>query len=1007
MPHLRQPLTAALLLVAGALRASDFPALYNSEPDKSGPMPAQEAAAKMKVPEGFKVSVFAAEPDVQNPISMNWDTRGRLWIAENYTYAESKLRFDLNLRDRILIFEDQKGDGHFSSRKVFTDEIQMLTSVAPGAGGVWAMCPSQLLFFPVKDGQDTPDGPPQVVLDGFTVPPSNYHNFANGLRFGPDGWLYGRCGHSAPGEIGAPGTPAEQRVPLRGTIWRYHPQRKIFEALSAGTTNPWGHDWDENGEIFFINTVNGHLWHEIPGAHYLNTGGNSHTYQLIEQHADHWHFDTSQSWGKSRNGAANAYGGGHAHIGMMIYLGDNWPASYRGHLFTWNMHGLRANQEILERQGSGYVGRHGQDSFFSEDKWFRGLDLGYGPDGGVFAIDWSDTGECHDSTGVHRTSGRIYKITYGEPQLHGPPNVHALTLPELVKLHTHANEWFVREARHELTDRAAAGVDVSEATKLLRAMYDTSKDGVMKLRALWSLYSVGAVDQPFLITQLQDPNEHIRVWALRLLTDFWPLDTANSLRPGGRAEADPTALLPKFIEMAQSDSSGLVRLALSTILQRLPVSARPALAAALLAHSEDAQDHNMPYMLWYGLIPVGDQEPAALAKLAPQCAIPLTRQFMARRLAEDIEKNPGPLNTLLASATSQGSAEYRDNILSGLIEGLKGWRKAQKPEAWDAFAKAVSEVDQLRDRVRDLSVLFGDVHALEEVKKLALNTTLPLENRQAALQTVIDHQPADLQSLCESLLQTAGLNPIAARGLSAFKDPAIGEKLVAAYPSFAAADRPQLIAALVSRPAFTQRLLDAVETGHIPRSDITAFHARQIAGFNDAALTARFNKVWGDLRATTPDKRKHIAELKARLTPAVLAKANKKQGKILFTAVCAVCHTLNGEGGKVGPDLTGSGRDNLDYLLENVVDPSAVIAADYKMVIVHLKDGRVLNGIINAQNDHTLTLRMMTEVATLEKSSIEKLEESSISMMPEGLLDALPQDTLRDLVAYLMDKGQH
>src|SRR5437870_4620319 len=152
--------TLLLLLSPLSLCASEFPAPYNSEPDQSMPMPAAEAAAMMRLPPGFKATVFAAEPD----------------------------------------------------------------------------------------------GAPEVLLDGLTGSPDMYHTFANGLRFGPGGWLYGRCGASSAGEVGVPGPPAEQRIPLRGTMWRYHPRRKVVEVLSSGTTNPWGHDWNEHGELFFINT---------------------------------------------------------------------------------------------------------------------------------------------------------------------------------------------------------------------------------------------------------------------------------------------------------------------------------------------------------------------------------------------------------------------------------------------------------------------------------------------------------------------------------------------------------------------------------------------------------------------------------------------------------------------------------------------------------------------------------------------------------------------------------
>src|ERR1041384_8044155 len=174
------------LLGSRIVVAGEFPTPYNSETAAGGPMPAAEAAVKMQLPPGFKATVFASEPDVQNPIAMAWDSRGRLWVAENYTYAESAKHYDLNLRDRILIFEDKDGDGHFDSRKVFQDELQMLTSIEIGYDGVWVMCPPQLLFIPDKNRDDAPDITPEVVLDGFTPSPDMYHTFANGLRFGPD-----------------------------------------------------------------------------------------------------------------------------------------------------------------------------------------------------------------------------------------------------------------------------------------------------------------------------------------------------------------------------------------------------------------------------------------------------------------------------------------------------------------------------------------------------------------------------------------------------------------------------------------------------------------------------------------------------------------------------------------------------------------------------------------------------------------------------------------------------
>jgi putative membrane-bound dehydrogenase-like protein len=990
--------------------AAGFPTPYNSTSHPGTPeLTAGAALQALRLPAGFKATVFAAEPDVQNPIAMAWDARGRLWIAENYTYAERTVKFDLKLRDRVLIFEDRNGDGHYDSRRVFADRFQRLTSVEVGGGGVWLMCPPQLLFIPDRNGDGVPDGLPEVVLDGFTVPAANYHNFANGLRFGPDGWLYGRCGAASPGKPGVPGTPDEACVPLQGTIWRYHPQRKIVEVLSSGTTNPWGHDWDAHGELFFINTVNGHLWHGITGAHYVRASTidqNPHSYALIDMHADHWHFDTAYAWQESRDGAANAHGGGHAHGGMMIYQGDNWPAAYRGKLYTLNFHGRRANQEVLVRRGSGYVGRHGTDPFLSDDPWFRGIELSSGPDGGVFVLDWSDIGECHNSTGVNRTSGRIFKITHGDPGKVAPFNLAKRLPAELAGLQTHANEWFARQARLQLAARAMAGEPVGGAVERLHVLFE-QQNPVHSLRALWALHAMGAAKPDFLRAQLHHANEHVRTWSVRLLTDGWPLDTVLSRRPSGADTAPEATILAEFIRLAKRDPSALVRLALATVLQRMPPNYRAELALALGARREDAADHNLPLMIWYGLIPLGESDPHALAGIASGCELPVTRTLIARRLAEDIEKSPGALNELIGATVSR-EQEFQGDILAGISAGLAGWRRAPKPDAWDALAAKTGATGStvLQERVRDLNVVFGDGRALADVKELVLNAKADLPARQAALRALIDARPPDLRQICEQVLRVRFLNTVAARGLARFDDPSIGDRLAAAYQSFHPTERDALIETLVSRPAFARALLAQIPAGRIPREQITPFHARQIRSFNDPALTRQLAETWGDLREPAADKRGLIAKLEVELAPAALSAANKSQGRALFNLLCAACHILHGEGAAIGPDLTGAGRQDLDYLLENIADPGAVVTADFRMSVVKLKDGRTLNGFLAARTGRTLTIQSMAETHTVERTDVISLEESSQSIMPEGLLETLTIDQRRDLIAYLMHPSQ-
>lgn len=998
---------AALLLPAFLRAAEEFPQPYDSETEVgAGAMKPEEVVRTMKLPPGFKANVFAAEPDVQNPIAMAWDAKGRLWVAENYTYAEAGVKFELKLRDRIIILSDTDGDGRMDERKVFADDLTMLTGIEIGLGGVWCICPPQLLFLADKNGDDKPDGPPQLHLDGFRVPPENYHNLANGLRFGPDGWLYGRCGASSPGDVGRPGTPADERIPLRGGMWRYSPFTNVFESLNAGTTNPWGHDWDKHGELFFINTVNGHLWHSIAGAHYTRPhtiDPNPRVYELIDFHADHWHFDTKQEWSKSRDGAANEYGGGHAHIGCMIYQGTQWPEQYRDRLYTLNMHGFRANQERLDRDGSGYLAKHEPDLFIVADKWFRGMEMSEGPDGAVYVADWSDTGECHERNGVHRRSGRIYRISY-DGERSPVPQVSA---------------WAQRQSRRQIIDEAAVqGKDLQAvyAKPIADDFSLVAKDSELRLmitsksilESMWTLAALDSLSEIPFAQLAGHEDEYVRTWAVRLLVDRLPLDTTLSQRPTGDDPGLPQESLELLTTTARKDGSAHVRLALASALQRLRPDQRIDVARELVAHSEDAGDHNIPLMIWYGLIPTAEKHAGELAKLAADCKLPTTRRLIARRLAEDVEKNPAPLNDLLAAAIEKNDPALAADVVAGASAALTGWRKAPKPSAWDKFAQTLAMTDDkvLAGQVRELSVLFGDGRALDAVKALALDGKADVAVRKAALQTLIDARPPDLRKICEQTLGVRFLNPVAARGLAQFDDPAAAKQLVDAYKKFHHSERAQLLTVLASRPTYAKAFLTAIVEEKILRTDLNASLARQIHGFSDPELKKLLSQTWGEFRDSPAEKKALIAELKAKLTPSLLSQADKSAGRALFAKSCAQCHKLFGEGQTVGPDLTGANRDNMDYLLENMVDPSAVVSADFRMSVLTLDDGRTFNGLILAETEKTATLRTATETVTLEKSSIEERQIVPLSLMPENQLQPLTETQLRDLFGYLQSRSQ-
>jgi putative heme-binding domain-containing protein len=851
----------------------------------------------------------------------------------------------------------------------------------------------------------------------------NHHNFANGLRFGPDGWLYGRCGASCPGAVGRPGTPAADRVPLVGGIWRFSPRTGRFETLCHGTTNPWGHDWNAFGDGFFINTVNGHLWQIIPGAHYVRPhtiDPNPHVYECIDTHADHWHFDVAGGWQNSRDGRAADLGGGHAHSGVMISLGSDWPEEYRGDLFTWNFHGRRLNRERLERQGSGYVARHRPDILLAADPFFRGIDLAAGPDGAAFALDWSDTGECHEATGVHRSSGRIYRIANAATASRSsrpPHDLAAMPAADLARLVEQPSEWHVRQARLLLAERAGRGLpgtvgqlkdDLTAAHTTLRRLA-AAADPVTALRAVLALHAAGGTDAAFLRGLLAHPDEHLRAWGVRLLSDDWPLDGVLGPLPATAATVDRVAsewkgLEADFLALARNDPSGLVRLALASCLQRLPVGERPLLAAALMERAEDATDHNLPLLVWYGLIPVVSAEPERAADLAIGSRWPKTQRLIARRLGSLVDRDPAAVGRIV-TAVAQADAATRRNLLAGLADGLAGWRRAPKPPGWDAAVAAAAGDPEAAAIARDLSAVFGDGRALDEIRRLVLDAKADIDLRRTALEALV-RQGGDIRKICLPLLGERSLNLLAAQGLAAVDDPAVVKPLVDTFHRVSSASRPAIVSILSSRPRLAAGLLAAVEAGHIPKAAVSAYDLRQIRALGDPGLDATLERLFGGVAAGSADKRRRIDDLKTAIGPDALAAADPRRGRAHYEKSCARCHKLFGAGAAIGPDLTGGNRTNLDYLLENIIDPSGVVSLDYRMSVVALADGRVVSGLVTARDDRTLTLVTPTDRLTFALADVDEVTVTPQSPMPEGLLDQMAADEIRDLIAYLMQPAQ-
>jgi putative membrane-bound dehydrogenase-like protein len=995
-PRLRVPVALPWLLViitvgvlSSSLLTAQTSAPYAAQ-EAPAPLPAEEAIRTLRLPEGFRAEVFAAEPDVRQPIGFCMDDRGRLWVAEAYNYPHHGTKPG----DRILIFADHDGDGRFDERKVFCEQLNYVTGIEVGFGGVWVMSPPYFYFIPDRDGDDRPDGAPQTLLDGFGNH-ANSHNLANALAWGPDGWLYGTHGRTNWSMIGKPGTADAERKRFDGGVYRYHPTRHVWEAFADGTTNPWGIDWDDYGEAFVSNCVNPHLFHIIQGAHYepwRKRTSSEHAYERIDTIADHLHYVGDKNvWKGLGTPEEDAIGGGHAHCGTMVYLGDNWPDHYRNTVFMNNVHGRRINNDTLRRVGSGYVASHAPDVVVWRDPWFMGVTLQYGPDGGVFVSDWSDTGECHSVTNTQRQTGRIYKITFGQPKPARTDLVHA-SPDELVALQKHTNDWYVRHARRLLQERAASGYTMEAARGQLRAMLQQETSTPRRLRALWALHAIGAADTSFLLALLQDRDESIQAWAVRLLTDRLPID-------------DP--ITDRLQALATSTRSPRVRLALASALQRLDSHDRWDLAAALADHGEDAQDANLPLMIWYGLEPLATVDASRFAALLSNARIPTVQRLGMRRLM-----SVPPLDTSLSLATSRlvecPDASTARSMLAGLIAGLAGHRELPMPANWTAArARLLAWNDaEITDLAVRLGLIFHDAESQQRLRDLAVDPSQPDAARRSALDALIAHRADNLESVLLRQLDDLATRDVAVRGLAACSPPGIAAALLKRYANFPPELRQEALQTLAARSDSGSQLLDAIDAGQVPLSDLTALTIRSLRMLRDPQVAARVQERWGATREASQETKQAIDDIRQQLTTDALREANLPLGRSLFQLHCGNCHRLFDAGGQIGPNLTGSQRHHLDYLLENILDPHASVARDYQLHLVEMVDGRIVSGLILEDTERIVTMQTAGERITIARSDIERLESSRQSLMPQGLLRGWTPEQIRDLFGYLMSDQQ-
>lgn len=958
-----------------------LPAVVASDTPKADGLSPADAARAMTVPAGFRVDVIAAEPDLHQPVAFAFDPKGRIWIAEAFSYPDK--RGAGKGRDAIRVLEDVDGDGAYEKRTTFAQDLDLVSGLEVGHGGVWVGQAPELLFIPDRDDDLVPDAAPEVVLDGFGY--EDTHETLNTFTWGPDGWLYGCHGVFTHSRVGKPGTPDAERVPMNAAVWRFHPTRRTFEVFAWGTSNPWGLDFDERGQAFVTACVIPHLYHVIPGARYVRQAGahfDAHAYAEIATIADHRHYVGGVP--HDGNGRSESAGGGHAHCGALIYRGGAFPKSYDGALFMGNIHGNRVNVDRLEARGSSYVGRHDADFLLSNDAWFRAINMEYGPDGSVYLIDWYDRQACHlnDEKVWDRTNGRLYRVSYGAPKSRAV-DLRAMTSAQLVEFQLDPNEWYARAAQLVLAERGAD----EDVRARLEARFRAKDATAVRLRALWTLAASDNLTEDVVHAGLRDADEAVVAWSVRLACERgWPAP-----REWGA------------ISELTSTRSPFVRLHLASALVRLPIAqAAPAIAALVRATRAD-DDVVVRKVLWYAFERLAAHDaPEALA-VALDAHVEM-RAWMLRRLASDASTR----ETLLARAAAASTELSAAEVVDALTLAIGDESRVPLPRSWPAFHDVAASTNDARvaAAATKLAAIFGDERSRPLLRARLGDAQADVALRRSALETLARASDRESVDAIVALLDEAVLRSDAARALASFDDARVAPALLARWSAFTRAERDEALGTLAARPASALALLEAVRAGAVQHAEISAYALRTLENLRDERVARALADVIGTVRRTSDEKIARIAELKQALGPATIATGDREHGRELFANACSRCHTVFGAGGTLAPDLTGSNRRDLDYLLSNMVDPSAVIPKDYQVTMVWTKDERLVTGIVTKRTQSSIVLTSETGSVVVDLADVEEEKLSPVSTMPDGLLDALKPREIVDLVAYLQGESQ-
>lgn len=979
------------LLLVGCLSGLVFGKEPTDKPFVGSSAPAlapAEAEKKFKVPDGFEVRLFAAEPDVVNPVAMCFDEKGRLWVVELYEYPNGA-KPGTKGRDRVKVLEDTDGDGKADKVTVFCDGLSLATAVQVGNGGVFVGQAPYLYFYPiVSDGPDGPKaGERKTLLTGFGL--DDRHELINDLTWGPDGWLYFTQGVFTHSLVKDPENPKDPGVKLDACVGRYNTRTRKVEVFADGISNQWGVDWDRAGNAFVSACVVEHIWHAAPGGVYQRQGGQPnvpYTYELLK----------SINKDKHRHYMA-AYGG------INIYQGNLFPAEYRGTVFMGNIHGNCIDHDQLMPDGASFTAtdlRKGTESgefLEANDDWFRPVSEQVGPDGALWIMDWYDKYPCYQNSqapDLDRERGRVWRVVYTgkdngrKISVNPTGDLGKMSDEQLVGLLSHDNIWQRRVAQRLLTERKA---------KVSASLTDLLRRGTTleaRLAALWTLNGINELAEGALEMLAGDREPAIRAWAARIT--------------GERGEAN-SGQIARLTTLA-ADADPHVRSFVAYASRRLAKGNTLPIISKLLEQAGTDSDPILPFMIWMAAESkigddasalseiLGDEPKADAAKLAfihkGMHRIADTRELSKvwdglEFLGELANDNPA-----LCAAGLDGLLEVKQGIVPRNSDNIL-------PELQKSRDRAVA------DRATRLAAAWGNVEASLAMLQRVNDASASEEERISAIRVAREFKGDEARAALLAALQgknSEKLKMEAIRGLSELGSDEAADFIIKDWSGFSPENRRAVAEVMATRLRWGSALLNGVKQKTVVATDIPLTAARAMSRQRDKAFLKLMGETIGAFRESPEAKLKLIAE---KRNVVLNGPVDLNAGHAVMTKTCLVCHKFYGEGAEVGPDLTGVGRSSIDALLANVIDPSQIIGKGYENTIVETKDGRLLTGrLVEDTEDHVKLLSQGPKEDVVARNQISKMRtETNVSTMPEGL-EQMPEADFRNLVWYVFSPQQ-